>query len=157
MTSKSRWLMKAYIHYIQRSRRSHLAAIHHVLMTRGTCRASARYVHYGTRATCHVNVKRKLLVALWKMSVTQMRLAKWKKSCGPSFSIIILNSTYPFVWARLFLPSEASRVPSPFNVFKRAYVEYSSQNLFSFECWKHSRINNGNWDYYYSSRFLRSL
>lgn len=63
-------------------------------------------------------------------------VGKVKKSCGPSFSAIVLNSTYPFVWARLFRPSEALRVPSPFNeTFKRAYaVEYSSRKLLSFEC-----------------------
>lgn len=57
-------------------------------------------------------------------------------------------------------PVKALCLPRPppryFNeMFKRAYVKYPSRNLLTFECWKHS-LFNGNWDYYYSSCFLRS-
>lgn len=76
-------------------------------------RASARYVHYGTRATCHVNAERKLLVVLWKnVRYANAKLAKWKEF-PLHFSTIVLNSAYPFMRARLFLPS--LRVPSSFN------------------------------------------
>lgn len=36
------WLMRPDIHYVEQSHRSHLADIHRVLMTRGTCRCKLR-------------------------------------------------------------------------------------------------------------------
>lgn len=73
----------------------------------------------------------------------------WRIEKSPRFSTIVLNGTYsPFVWARAdcFLPSEAlPLLRPPFDeMFKRAYtVKQPSRDPLSFECWKHSRINNG--------------
>lgn len=94
--------------------------------------ASFDPVHYGARATCHVNAKCEFLALLWKMSVTQMRLVNWKK---PAVFDYCFEWPYLFVWARADCSSPRkcclSR-SSPFDeMFKRAYtVKHPSRSSF---------------------------
>jgi len=87
-----------------------------------------------------------------------LRKCSWRnEKSSPTFSTIVLSSTYPFVWACADCSSSRKYCVSRDRCYSMKclnvlVVKYSSWNFLSFECWKHSWINNGNWDYFLLSR-----